>query len=289
MKAECAYFEIVRMARLLQVSRAGYYRFLQKGDELSSLKKRQLEIRAKIIKIHSDSNGTYGEPRITAELRSNGEVISHNTVASRMRDLAISGVSPRLYKVTTTIQNKAASYPQDLVCRDFDKQYLNAVWTSDITYMTIGGTFAYLCAVRDEHSGRVLGFSISDRMQTETVIDALQQAVSLRNNKVEGTIFHTDRGSQYSSYQVENFCKKNGIRRSMGRTGSCYDHATAESFWSILKHEYFYRHTFANLAELRYGIASYIHFYNTKRRYSKIGYMSPICYELSLAKATDVA
>ena len=126
-------------------------------------------------------------------------------------------------------------------------------------------------------------------MQTETVIDALQQAVSLRNNKVEGTIFHTDRGSQYSSYQVENFCKKNGIRRSMGRTGSCYDHAKPESFWSILKHEYFYRHTFANLDELRYGIASYIHFYNTKRRYSKIGYQSPICYELSLAESTNVA
>ena len=94
MKSECAYFEITRMARLLEVSRAGYYRFLKKSDNLSTIKKRHLEIDKKIIKIHSDSNGTYGEPRITAELRSNGEMISHNTIASRMRDLAISEKTP---------------------------------------------------------------------------------------------------------------------------------------------------------------------------------------------------
>ena len=192
MAAECANFEVTRMARLLEVSASGYYRWkaAQERPALPS-EVRRADLDAKIISFHKASRGIYGAPRVTTDLHEAGERVSHNTVAARMATLGIVGVSPKLFKVTT-ISDPAATYPPDLVERDFHPDVTGQLWTSDITYMRVGDGWAYMCAIRDEGSSRVLGFAVADHMRTGIVLDALGQAVATRFGQVAGTVFHTD-------------------------------------------------------------------------------------------------
>ena len=291
MAAECATTAITRMARLLQVSTSGYYKRAKRSvtTALTEGQQRKADLTVKIVDHHRDSGGTYGSPRITADLRAAGEQVSEKTVAKIMAEIGLAGISPRTFKVRTTVGDPTASFPADLVERRFDQGRPDAVWSSDITYLTCGEGDMYLCAVRDEHSKRVLGWSVADHMLTELVTDALAQGVSVRDGNVGGTIIHSDRGTQDTARAMARACVDAGLRRSMGSTGICWDNSGAESLRSTFKHEYYYRHTFTSKAELVATVDKWMHFYNNQRRHSVIGMLSPVAYEQSLAAAAQAA
>ncbi|WP_235174872.1 IS3 family transposase [Tomitella biformata] len=291
MAVECATTEINRMARLLEVSTSGYYKRQNCSTAigLTQVQQRRADLEVKILARHKESEGTYGAPRIAADLREEGDRVSENTVAKIMVDLGIAGISPRTFKVRTTVVDPTAHFPEDLVGRAFDQGRIDAVWTSDITYLTCGEGDMYFCAIKDEHSKRILGWRVDDHMRSELVTGALRDAVFVRQNCCAETILHSDRGSQYTSSMMTAACADYGLRRSMGATGVCWDNAGAESLWSTFKHEYYYRHVFATKAELVAAVGRWVERYNHRRRHSSIGQISPIAYEVASVAVASAA
>ena len=272
--------------RNLPVSRSGFYAWRKRstGVGLSPAAQRRADRLAKIIAIHREDDA-WGAPRITAELRERGDAVSEKTVADIMAAHGIAGISPRTFHPPTTIVDRSAFTPPDLIDRNFDQGRLDAVWISDITYLTCGDGDVFLCAIRDGHSRRVLGWEAADHMRAELVVNCLDMAVGARGGRVDGVVFHADRGCQYTAGATADYCKARGIRQSVGRTGVCWDNAPAESFWSVFKHEYYYRHTFATRAELYTAIDAWMIRYNNHRRNSTIGQVSPLAYENSITQA----
>jgi len=218
------------------------------------------------------------------DLRDENIATTEKTVATVMVGLGIFGNSPNAFVVKTTIAEREAVFPPDLVNREFNHGRLNAVWTSDITYLRCGETVAYLCAICDELARRVVGYAVADRMRDDLVVAALRMAFFTRAYYTRGIAFRTDRGAEFTAKAVLAQFALIGLILSMGATGCAYDQASAESFWSIFKHEYFYRHSFTFFEELRAGIVRFMHRYNTKPRFSKTGYATPIAYELEFNK-----
>lgn len=285
-EAEKANYTIVRMCRLLGVDRRRYYEWRKKKQAgPCAREQRMAELVEKVRACHEASDGTYGAPRILRDLRDEGETVSVKTVAKAMRQAEIQGISPRRWHPPTTAHGPDPDPAPDLVQRVFDMGSRDSAWYSDITYLDTGEGWAYLCAIRDGHTRRVLGRTIADHLRADLVEDALRQAVALRGELPDRVIFHADRGTQYTSQQIAEVCRDLDLLRSMGRTGVCWDNAAAESFWSTLKHEYYYRHVFATIAAARRGVYAWIDgFYNARRRHSAIGYISPLQYEHNLAR-----
>jgi putative transposase len=283
-------FSVARMARLLKVSTSGYYAWKKRGmaATVTPRQQRRADLAVKILDVHADSDGTYGSPRITSELRERGETVNEKTVAAIMAEIGIEGISPRTFKVRTTVADPTASFPPDLVRRRFDQGRLDVVWLTDITYLTCGEGDMYLCAIRDGHSRRVLGHVVADHIGADMVCEAIDAAVACRGG-VAGTVLHSDRGGEFTAALTVQACARHDLKRSMGDTGICWDNSPAESFWSTFKHEYYYRHTFATKAELVAAVDNWIDRYNNRRRHSAIGMLSPVCYEQSLTGAAKAA
>jgi len=189
MHAEKSNFTITRMARLLEVSRSGFYAWLKREPSKRAI--RAEEIEQKVSWFHGDSDGVSGSPKILADLRNDGEIISRKTVAKTMHKLGLVGICPKKWK-TTTIVDGADSYPADAVKRKWDTGALNQVWVGDITYLRTWEGWLYLATVIDAHSRRVIGWSIDDNMRTDLVEDALKMAITMRGQRPEKVIFHSD-------------------------------------------------------------------------------------------------
>lgn len=278
MLAEKTNFALTRMARLLEVSRSGYYAWIDRKPSERALRREVIE--QKIMWFHGDSDEVYGAPRILADLRADGETISRKTVASAMRRLGLAGICPKKWK-TTTIIDRADTYPVDAVKRQWDTGTLNQVWVGDITYLRTWEGWVYLATVIDAHSRRVIGWAIADHMRTDLIQDALQMALVLRGERPVSVIFHSDRGTQYASAQIAEFADANGITRSMGYTGICWDNAMAESFFATLKTEFYYRRVWPTRARAIRSVAHWIEDrYNRRRRHSSIGNVTPVDFEM---------
>jgi transposase InsO family protein len=235
-----------------------------------------------VAQAHADSDGVYGAPRITGELRAAGTVVTRKTVAKTMASLGLRGVSPRPFQITTVADDHAAPRP-DLVNRVFDTGALNKVWISDITYLHTHQGWLYLAVVRDACSRRALGWAIEDHQRADLVQSALQMALDQRGGSLpHQVVFHADRGTQYTSTQIHDFAAANNLVCSVGRTGVCWDNAMAESFFATLKVEFYHRHTWTTRAQAKQAVNHWIaNIYNRRRRHSALGMTSPIQYELT--------
>lgn len=274
-------FPISKICVWLDVSRAGFYEW--RNRPLSWTEKRRNTLRSLIAHVFVKNRCVYGHRRIHAVLRNSGHRVSLGTVAAIMTRQGLVAKQRKAYK-RTTVSDPAVSAPTDLVARDFTAKAPGEKLVGDITYIKTGEGWLFLSTAIDLYSKKVVGWSMNNHMRTELICDALSMAKTRRAVK-HNAIFHSDRGSQYTSDKFAQYCtdierkgKKNHIplRRSVGRTGTCYDNALAESFFSTLKNEYIHHQAFPTRAEARTGIAEYIEvFYNRQRIHSGIGYRTP--------------
>jgi putative transposase len=283
---EKAQHHIATMARTLDVSRSGFYAHRVRPRSLRSLANEVLV--DMITTIHAESRGTYGAPRIQAELRLAHDVrCSRKHIARLMRQAGLQGVSRRR-SVHTTVRDGSATPAPDLVQRDFHAAAPNKLWVADITYVPTLEGFLYLACVLDVCTRRCVGWAMRTTLATEIVTAALDMAI-LRQRPPSGLIFHSDHGSQYSSAVFGRHCQEAGIVPSMGRVGDCFDNALAESFFATLETELIDREIFPTHEVARIKIFDYIEaFYNPRRRHSSLDYLSPMEYERRLQSTSSV-
>lgn len=282
-------FGVKRLCRVLEVSRSGFYRWLKAAPARMARARSDARLARRIREIHRESDSTYGIPRITAELKDAGIDVNHKRVARVMRRIGLQGVHLRK-KVRTTVPEPSAPPVPDLLQRDFTASAPNTKYVGDITYLPIGdGQFLYLATVLDLHSKRLAGWSIADHMRTELVTDALKAAARTRGS-LQGAVFHSDNGAQYASKEFANTCRELGVSRSRGAVGTSADNAAAESFNATLKRETLQgKKRWSGAREARLAVFRWVTRYNTRRRHSKLGQVSPIAFEQRSATLTAAA
>jgi putative transposase len=274
-------YPIEKMCRWAGVSRSGFYEWRERQAAAaagwrSPSQRRREELQARVRWIFDRSDGTYGYRRVHAELGRRGVLVDDETVRRVMRDLGLEPCQPRPWRPSTTLPGDSAVGTPDLLHRDFTAQAPGGKLVGDITYVPTWQGWLYLATVLDCATKKVVGYAMADHLRTSLVIDALVMAA--RNGYIHAgqTIFHSDRGCQYTSEAFSRFTDTLGIRRSLGRTGTCYDNAWAESFNGTIKVERIHRTVYPTRERARIDITRYIElWYNQNRLHSALGYRTP--------------
>ena len=271
--------DVAVACRVLGVSRSGYYDWL--GRPPSARQEANTLLLKQIIEIHEQSRGTYGWPRVHAELVLGlGMQVNHKRVAQLMREAGVQG----LYRRRTRRGPTGPATSDDLVHRQFSVTAPDRLWLTDITEHPTNEGKLYCCAVMDAYSRRIIGWSIADHMRTELVLDALGMATLRRraghSDDSSTPILHSDHGTQFTSWAFGQRLRDAGLLPSMGTIGDCYDNSMMESFWGTLQLEVLDTRTWETRSELANTIFEWIEcWYNIERRHSSIGMLPPVMYE----------
>ena len=275
---------IATICRVLGVSPGGYYARLKRPP--SARARTDAALSERIAEIHRRSRGTYGAPRIHAELKAQGIHVGCKRVARLMRSLGLHGASRRKW-ITTTVRDRSARPAPDLVNRNFTAAAPNRLWVADITYIPTWAGFLYLAVVLDAFSRKIVGWGMETYLRVELVLKALNMALWQR--RPTGVIHHSDQGSQYTSLAFGKRCEQAGVRPSMGSVGDCFDNALCETFFATLETELLNRKSFKTQTEARTAIFEFIEgWYNPHRRHSALDYLSPIDYERRYAAGSNI-
>lgn len=284
--ADSSEYPVTFMCDQLGVSRAGYYAW--RGRSPSQRVTDDAALTALIRRLHARARGNPGVRRIWAELTAAGYRLSRKRVWRLMKAAGLRGRSPRAWKRTTVAGDRPVPAP-DLIGRAFCAERPDEKWCGDITYVKTWAGWAYVATVIDLHSRAIVAYAVADHMRTELVTAALDMALA-RRRPPAGVIFHSDRGAQYTSGAFADYCTRNNIRRSLGRTGICYDNAVAESTFATYKKELVHTRPWPDLRALAAATTDWVdNYFNIIRRHSYLGYLTPREYELGYREINGLA
>ena len=274
-------YPVTLLCDVLGVSPAGYYAWRSRPESRRSAANRDLV--DDIKRVHRDTSGRYGSPRIHAELRAQGRGVSRGRIERLMRQRGIRAIMAPPRRVRTTDSRHDLPIAPNLLNRNFRADAPNRIWLTDITYIETDQGWLYLATVMDLYSRRIVGWAMADHLRADLPLAALRMAISVQRPGA-GLILHSDRGVQYASADYREVIQSAGFQASMSRKADCYDNAPMESFFHTLKTELVHHRHYATRAEATRDIFAYIEgFYNRTRRHSAIGYISPIEMELKAA------
>lgn len=265
------------LCRVLAVSQSGFHAWLTRGPSARERARERLKLAAQAA--HQRTRQTYGAARLQRELAADGFSVSLSTLKRVRRELGLRCVQPRKrFRVQTTDARHALAVAPNLLEQDFRVGRPDEVWTADITYVATQEGWLSGAALKDLYAGEIVGRSFGERMTTDLIVRAFEQAVSARR-PAPGLVHHSDRGSQYCSHEYQALLLRHEMQASMSRKGNCYDNASVESFWGTLKTELVHHRRYQTRAEAAREIREYIDlFYNRQRRQARLGYLSPVAY-----------